>query len=141
MTKSNLAPENDQCENAGELRQALRLTAASLVWGLCFVAALWVLRENLLPDGPLSWLVAALPTVAGFVLLSSFTRYLHEIDELQRSIQLQAMALGFGGGYLAICAWATFEQVGAPHVDPLSLLAIMPILYAVGTVAGHLRYR
>ena len=85
--------------------------------------------------------MAALPTIAGGVLLAAYIRYLREIDELQRAIQLRAMALGFGGGFLAICGYVTFQPLGAPRVDPVSLLAVMPVLYAIAVVAGSGRYR
>jgi hypothetical protein len=82
-----------------ERRRSLHLAGACLVWAVCFVGARWLIRYGALPDGAVSWLVPAMPTAAGAVLLAAFTRYLREIDELQRSIQLQALAFGFGGGF------------------------------------------
>lgn len=82
-----------------------------------------------------------LPTVAGVILLAAYTRYLREIDELQRAIQLRALALGFGGGFLGICGYVTFQPLGAPQVDPVSLLVVMPVLYAIGILVGSGRYR
>jgi hypothetical protein len=124
-----------------ERRRDLRLAGACLAWALCFVGARWLIRDGPWSDGAVVWLVATLPTAAGLGLLIVFTRYLREIDELQRSIQLQAMALGFGGGFLAICGYVTFQPLGAPQIDPVSLLAVMPILYAVGILLGSGRYR
>ena len=124
-----------------ERRRERRLAGACLTWAFCFVIARWLIRYGGLPGGAIPWLVATLPTVAGIVLLGAYTRYLREIDELQRAIQLQAMALGFGGGFLAICAYVTFVPLGAPSVDPLSLLSVMPALYAVGILIGRRQYR
>jgi hypothetical protein len=124
----------------GERQRDLRLAVACLGWALSFVVARALIRYGALP-GAVPWLVALLPTVGGVVLLTAYTRYLREIDELQRAIQLQAMALGFGGGFLAICAYVTFVPLGAPQVDPLSLLAVMPVLYAIGMLVGRGRYR
>ena len=118
-----------------------RLAAACLAWAACFAGARWLLRDVPLPGGAIPWLVAMLPAVAGAGLLVAYTRYLRDIDELQRAIQLQAMALGFGGGFLAICSYVTFLPLGAPEVDPVSLLAVMPVLYAIGTLMGSGRYR
>ena len=123
-----------------ERQRDLRLAAACLGWALSFVGARAVIRYGVLP-GAVPWLVALLPAIGGLVLLTAFTRYLREIDELQRAIQLQALALGFGGGFLAICAYVTFVPLGAPQVDPLSLLAVMPVLYSIGMLVGRGRYR
>ena len=124
-----------------ERRRDLRLAGACLAWAVCFVGARWLIRYGVLPGGAVPWLVAAVPTLAGGVLLAAYTRYLREIDELQRAIQLQAMALGFGGGFLSICGYVTFQPLGAPQVDPVSLLAVMPILYAIAILVGSGRYR
>jgi hypothetical protein len=123
-----------------ERSRNVRLAGACLAWGVCFVGARWLTRDDGLV-GPLRWLVATVPTLAGAALLVAYTRYLREIDELQRAIQLQAMAFGFGGGFLAICGYVTFQPLGAPEVDSYSLLAVMPIFYAIATLVGSGRYR
>jgi hypothetical protein len=51
------------------------------------------------------------------------------------------MALGFGGGFLGICGYVTFQPLGAPPVGPVTLLVIMPVLYAIGILVGNGRYR
>ena len=116
------------------------VAAASLGWALCFVGAAKALDAGTM-TGFAAWLIAAAPSVAGVGLLLVYMRYLRAIDELQRVIHLEALAFGFGGGFLAICAYMTFEPLGAPAADPLQLLAAMPVLYAVALIAGTARYR
>lgn len=121
-------------------RRELRLAGACFVWAVCFAGARLLLRHGVLEGGVLPWLVAAVPTAAGAGLLIAFLRYLRDLDELQRAIQIEALALGFGGGFLAVCAYLTFVPLGAPLVDAHQLLAVMPVLYALATLAGRLRY-
>lgn len=116
------------------------VAAASLLWALCFVGARQALGDAPEP-GAATWLIAALPTMAGIGLLAVYVRYLRRIDELQRAIHLEAMAIGFGGGFLAICAYITFEPLGAPATNPLDLLAVMPMIYALALLVGSGRYR
>jgi len=116
------------------------VAAASLGWALCFVGAAKALDDGAM-TGIAAWAMAAVPTLAGAGLLVVYVRYLRSIDELQRTIHLEALAIGFGGGFLAICAYMTFEPLGAPAADPLDLLAAMPVLYAVALIAGTARYR
>ncbi|HEX6322404.1 MAG TPA: hypothetical protein VFZ36_01660 [Vicinamibacterales bacterium] len=132
-----------ECGNATGRERAMnrRLAAAALAWGMCFTGARYLLRHELVPGGAVSWLIAALPAVAGALLLAAYTRYLRDVDELQRAIQLQALAIGFGGGFLAICAYVTFEALGAPAADSFTLLAVMPVLYAAAMLAAAGRYR
>lgn len=124
-----------------ERRRDVRLAGASLAWAVCFAGARSLIKHGLLPGGAVPWLVAALPTVAGVILLAAYRRYLREIDELQRAIQVRALAFGFGGGFLGICGYVTFQPLGAPQVDPVSLLVVMPVLYAIGILVGSGRYR
>jgi hypothetical protein len=119
----------------------LRVAAAFVGWAICFAGARWLTRDDEVLSGAVRWMVATVPAIAGVLLLVAYTRYLREIDELQRTIQLQAMAFGFGGGFLAICAYATFVPLGAPRVDHLDLLAMMPVLYSLAVVVNTVRYR
>ena len=125
---------------AGIFGSAGWVAAASLGWALCFVGAAKALDDGAM-TGIGAWLIATAPTVAGAGLLIVYVRYLRSIDELQRAIHLEAMAIGFGGGFLAICAYVTFEPLGAPAANPLDLLSAMPVLYAVALIAGTARYR
>ena len=122
-------------------RNERRITGISLAWALFFTGGTFLIKSDLLPAGPISWSVAVLPSVAAVFLLLSFGRFLREADELQRLIQLQALALGFGGGFFAICGYSLFEKLGAPAVSPLDSLAVFPFLYVVGIFLGWRRYR
>ena len=70
-----------------------------------------------------------------------FVRFLRAADELQRVIQLQALALGFGGGFFFICGYSLFEPLGAPPSQSADIVVIMPLLYVVGVLNGARRYR
>jgi drug/metabolite transporter (DMT)-like permease len=132
----------DPCHGSRRERNIeLRLAGACLVWGLCFTGANFLLKRGDVPEGTTRWIVAGLPSFMGIVLLAAYTRYLRDIDELQRAIQLQALALGFGGGFLAICGYMTFVRMGAPAIDLSVALSTMPVFYAIAVLFGSGRYR
>ena len=65
------------------------------------------------------------------------------MDELQRTIQLQAMAWSLGAGLVGGSAWSLFarhELVGF-EAEIAHLVVFMGLVYLVGCVAGLLRYR
>lgn len=124
-----------------DLRNSLRILAALLAWAVCFVGGSQLIKRGLLPAGVVSWAVAALATVAGIVVLVAYARYLREADELHRMIQLQALALGFGGTFVAIAGYRVFERAGAPAIDVADYTLVMVILYSIGLVVGWWRYR
>lgn len=123
------------------LRQELRVAATFLGWAICFTVAMRVIRSGVVASAPLAWSIAAVPSVAAVWLLVGYTRYLRAIDELQRLIQLQAMGWGFGGGFFAICGYLLFVPLGAPAIDAATMATLMPVLFAIGVLAGSWRYR
>lgn len=113
-----------------------------LVWALSLTGGTYLIKSDLLPTGgPISWAVAALPSVVAVFVLIEYVRFLREADELHRLIQLDALAFGFGGGFFVIVGYLQFEKFSAPTVSCTDLLAVMPLLYVVGTLMGWRRYR
>ena len=86
-------------------------------------------------------MVAAIPAIASVWLLLRYARYLRHTDELERLIQLQAFAWAFGGWFFAVCSYLPFEVLGAPAIDRSMGVALLPMLFAVGTLVGRWRYR
>ena len=143
MEKGSREPGSEECGpiTAEGKRHDILVAAYCLAWGLSFVGAAQVIKKGLVPAGPVAWLIAALPSFAAVWMLVAYTRYLRQADELQRLIQLQAMGWGFGGGFFAICGYSLFEPLGAPAIDAVTLAVIMPVLFAIGILAGWWRYR
>ena len=122
-------------------RNLKRLMWTLGAWAVCFVGGSQLIKRELVPAGSISWLIATLPIVAGLFVLVAYGRFLREADELQRVIQLQALALGFGGGWLAITGYRMFERLGAPAADIGDVMIVMALFYALGSLLGRRRYR
>lgn len=122
-------------------RHQVRILWMSLAWAVCLVGVALLIKSDLLPAGPIRWLVAALPSVAGLFVLIAYGRYLRQADELERIIQLQALAVGFGGTLLVLVGYGLFERLGAPAVELEHLTLVPTLLYSVALVLGRWRYR
>lgn len=72
--------------------------------------------------------------------LVSFGRFLRQADELQRSIQLQALALGFGVGLFAGFGYRLLEGLGVPPATTSDISVFMAFFYFVGLWLGRRRY-
>lgn len=123
-----------------ERRAAGRFVVGSSVSAVSFVAAAYALKHQLVA-APVSWAVAAVPPIVTVAALLVFVRYLRELDELQRRIQLGALAFGLGATWVAITGYPLFELVGAPKADPSSYLLVMVLSYVLGNVVAWIRYR
>jgi hypothetical protein len=120
-------------------RNSPRILGASLAWAGSLIGTALLLTLEL--PGPIAWLVAPIPTVAGIWAFFVYRRFLREADELQRMIQLHALALGFASGWIAICGYPMFERVGAPPAEANAYVVVMAVFYIIGVLVGRRHYR
>jgi Na+/H+-dicarboxylate symporter len=129
---------------------ASRMTRNTL--GLAAWTAAWVASVALAALGPeILWNNQPAPTLAaiafsvlvGIGMLFANKRNLQALDELQRTIQLQAMAWSLGAGLVGGVAWSLFARYDLVGFEAEigHLIAFMALVYLAGCVAGLLRYR
>ncbi len=126
--------------------QCRRNTANLLYW-----TGAWVVSLAIAVFGPLFvWeskavtLGAILMNVAlGVGMIAANKRHLDGLDELQRKIQMDAMAFALGVGLVAGLAYSTLDVTDVIPVDAeISYLVILiAIAYLGGVVFGHRKYR
>lgn len=109
-------------------------------WLVSFAASTLLLKHELVPAGPLSWGVAALPSLVGVAVLFAYGRFLRHADELQRKIQLQAFAVGFGAAFFIGFGYRLFERLGAPPGNVSDLSSVLVFFYCIGLWLGRRRY-
>ena len=135
---------NDTCDITAQTKKnTLRLF---------FWTGAWVLATAGAAFGPrFLWDFNTLPTILGvlihigigFGMIRVFKHYLLGLDELQRKIQLDAMALSLGVGLVLGCSYELLEDIKLIPFDPEipHLLILMSLTYVVGTVLGHRKYQ
>jgi drug/metabolite transporter (DMT)-like permease len=128
-------------ETPQDRRGRSRFAGTSLIWAVCLVGASFLLKKELVPTGAASWILATVPTLAAILLLFNFRNFLQTTDEFQRRIQLEALALGFGGSFFVFTGYQIFQLAGAPVADLANIVVVMPLLYIVGILLGRRRYR
>jgi hypothetical protein len=112
-----------------------------LGWAVLFAGGSQLLKRHIVPDGPPSWAIAALPILAAVLVIRAYARFLREADELHRAIHLEAMALGFGGGFLGVSCYRVLERVGAPPAGIEDATIFLSLFFAVGIVRSTWGYR
>ena len=123
-------------------RRNLRYYILSCVaWAACLVAVSRILRLELIPSGTMAWLVATLPAIASLLVVAYFVRYLRGTDELQRAIQLNALAISFGASVFSMIAYDVLELAGAPTIEANTWAALGLLLYSSAVAIGNWRYR
>ena len=135
---------NDMCDSTAQTKKnTIRLFFWSVAWVLATAGASF---------GPKSlWDFNTLPTILGvlvhigigFGMIRMFKQYLLGLDELQRKIQLDAMALSLGIGLVLGSSYELLEDIKLIPFEPEipHLLILMSLTYVVGTVLGHRKYQ
>ena len=84
---------------------------------------------------------AILLLLGGVVLILLFRRFLKEADELERTIQTGALALSSGAGFIGTSIYLTLENTSfVSQVDATHIILLMAGAYAVGLIAGRIKY-
>ncbi len=120
--------------------------------GLAAWTAAWVASVALAAFGPVAlwnsrpvptFLAIAFSVLVGAGMLLANKRNLQAMDELQRTIQLQAMAWSLGAGLVVGTAWTLLDRhdLVAFEAEIGHLVAFMAVVYLIGTFAGLRRYR
>ena len=119
---------------------------------LFFWAGAWVLATAGAAFGPrFLWDFNTLPTVLGvlvhigigFGMIRLFRQYLLRLDELQRKIQLDAMALSLGVGVVFGVSYEMLEDIKLITFEPeiSHLILLMCLTYCIGIILGNRRYQ
>jgi hypothetical protein len=115
---------------------------ASLVFSLIYIAATWI--QRFLTLGPVSGLaVAVLPAAGCAYLLFEEVRLMRRLDELQKRIQLEALAIGFPAAMVLLVLIGFLHHGGflKERMDLRSLWLMAPFCYLLGLVIARRRYQ
>jgi hypothetical protein len=85
--------------------------------------------------------VAVAPILPGLFIVIAVVRQLRRVDELQRRIQLDAMAFAFAGTAVVTFTYGFLEGVGLPRLSSSWVWPVMAVLWVSGAAAAARRYR
>lgn len=109
------------------------------IWSLTFVVASFLLKKDLV-SGPARWGVAIFPTLVGIGTIMVYRRFLVQADELQRKIQLDALAFGFGVGVIGSVGLKLLQRVSGYEFEITDPMLLMVVAYSLAAVTGARRY-
>ena len=86
-------------------------------------------------------LIALIPMVPGFFICGVVVNHIRHMDEMQRKLQFEALALSFAGTALITFSYGFLEGLGYPRMSMFVVWPLMAALWVVGVTIGTLRYR
>ena len=134
----------DMCDSTPQTKKN---TKRLFIWSV-----VWVLATAGVAFGPKNlWNFNTLPTILGvlihigigFGMIRVFKQYLLGLDELQRKIQLDAMALSLGIGLVLGSSYELLEDIKLIPFQPdiPHLIILMSLTYYIGIILGNRRYQ
>jgi hypothetical protein len=132
-----LDTENPMDANAKRyLREFLGSMAA---YSLMVPLSMWILRGH--QHTPLGYCIAFLPIIPSAFALWAFLRFFRGLDELQRRIQLEAVAFSFLATCFITLTWAFQQNAGLPRFDVSWVAPLLIALWGIGVGIASRRYQ
>lgn len=113
--------------------------------GLAAYAATLVASQLLLAHGAESTLKLVLlslaPLLPAIFICGVIVSSISKLDEMQRRLQFEALALAFAGTALITFGYGFLEGAGLPKLSMFVVWPVMAVLWFVGVMIGNWRYR
>ena len=120
---------------------------ALAIWTAAWVASLAIAKFGSAAMGEssaaVSWILIAVNVAVGVGWIIAHARYLRGVDDLQRKILMDALAVALGAGLVGGLAFSVAGSAGLIAFDSDIAFAsiLMGVVYLVAVAAGTLRYR
>ena len=120
---------------------------ALAIWTAAWVASLAVAKFGSAAAGEssaaVSWILIAVNVAVGIGWIIAHARYLRGVDDLQRKILMDALAVALGAGLVGGLAFSVAGSAGLIAFDSdIAFASILRgVVYLVAVAAGTLRYR
>ena len=134
----------DMCDSKPQTKKnTKRLFIWSVVWVLA-TAGVAFGPKNLWNFNTWLTIIAVLIHIGlGLGMIRVFKQFLLGLDELQRKIHLDAMAISLGIGLVFGCSYEMLEDIKLIPFQPeiAHVIILMSLTYVVGAFLGHRKYQ
>jgi hypothetical protein len=116
-----------------------RIAAAGVTFFAGFFLANWAMDQNL--DQPIKILLGSFITLPGIWFVYTLGKAISQLDEFQRRIQTEALAIGFGLSALMMIVVGLLADAGIAQPNWLVAAAAMSAFWLIGKLWTMWKYR
>ncbi|MCG9731464.1 hypothetical protein L1D44_16850 [Shewanella sp. Isolate13] len=125
-----------------DLKNANRVNLLALFWALTLMISTFLSENELLSSGLLITLAFCIHTLLGIAMLASYRHFLVQLDEMERKVQLDALALSVGVAIISFSSYSILENNAiVPPLNAAYLIVLIALTYIVGIIKGRISYR
>jgi len=120
-----------------------RLYFALAIGFVVYVASLFISNSILSHDIEsqiIRIMLSLVPMLPAVFICGAIVRSISQMDELQRKLQFEALALAFAGTALITFSYGFLEGTGLPKLSMFVVWPIMATLWVIGVLLGRVRY-
>lgn len=118
-----------------------RIALWNLAWGITWIGVTAGIKFGYIPTGTMAILTTLLPAALSVKVILAYHRYLREADELQRKIELDALAMAVGVGIFGgLTYWLLLHAGAFEEADLLVTPVLMMFTHGIGVWIGKRRY-
>ncbi|MDT1063749.1 hypothetical protein RM190_17930 [Paracoccus sp. CPCC 101403] len=115
------------------------------VFGLTAYIVVLIVSQRMLasigPDSTMTPLLAVAPIIPAVFICGVVVQAIRNLDEMQRKLQLEALAVAFAGTALITFGYGFLEGNGLPKLSMFAVWPLMSALWFTGVMVGLLRHR
>jgi len=115
------------------------------VFGLTAYIVVLIVSQRMLasigPDSTMTPLLAVAPIIPAVFICGVVVQAIRNLDEMQRKLQLEALAVAFAGTALITFSYGFLEGNGLPKLSMFAVWPLMSALWFTGVMVGLLRHR
>ena len=116
-----------------------RILGSTILYAAALVLSIRWLQHN--PPAPWKYPIAALPVLPALFIPLTVAHFFRQIDELQRQIQLEGLAVGFVATAILTLTCGFLGNAGLPQPNWVWIWPVMGTCWAVGLALARRRYR
>lgn len=120
-------------------RYTLQIVALMVLYAIVLVASVHALQTHHF-SGVLQALIAVTPALPMFGVVAAVVQFMLSIDELQRQMHLEALAIAAGVTAALALTYTFLEGVGLPHSQAWWWFACVDIVWALSLPFVRRRY-
>lgn len=125
-----------------DIKNANRVNLLTLLWVITLMISTYLAGEGMLTSPIALTIAIAIHVIVGIAMLLSYKHFLTQLDEMERKVQLGALALAVGVAIISFSSYSILEEATTlPPLNTAYLIALMALTYIVGIFKGRLAYR
>jgi hypothetical protein len=124
--------------DANAKRYLKEFGSSMATYSIMVPVSIWLLKGH--EHTPLGYAIAFLPIIPSSLAIWAFMRMFRCLDELQRRIQLEAVAFSFLATCLITLTWAFQQNAGLPRFDVSWVAPLLILLWGLGLGIAKRRY-